>query len=558
MTDRIQNRRGTATQWTSVNPTLLSGELGVETDTGKLKVGDGSTAWASRNYAGGSTNASDLVSGTLNDARLSVNVPLKSKLSIINVLDYSADKTGATDSTNAILAADAAAEASGADLYFPAGVYRIDGLLRLADTESGHAIRTMRPRRWIGDGAWQDSTASTDVSYRGTVFDCRNNTAPALLLKPRGFFELRGIAFWQNGTAHTQPYLKITNTTTHVIGCSFIGHDSKSGTGCDQPAIVFGGTTSTEIGNNDDSPFQGYGTTIERCYFDRIKHVATWQIFANDIKFLNNVVWNKCGGDTVFKCDTVIGGQFAAGATIADNTIEMLYYSTLAKLTRAVSWWFRGNGLYDAGTLDSLGIIHLDTSPSIRIDSGLMPNYTKLVKDLGGGSSWIYLSTVQADESYFPTNWPFRANEFRSQNILADKGNGPITCQAHSGHTEGVNDIIGPRSVSKDGSITYFQQLRNGQIDLNGTVQSIINAKDWTVRNDGFRRKDAGGNIYFDSGTGGSVNFYRGFRHEIEDHTGADIAHFQSSGVVKLFNLPTSNPGVAGQIWNDNGSLKIS
>lgn len=75
--DRIQNRRGTASQWTSVNPTLLSGELGVETDTGKLKVGDGSTAWASRNYAGGSTNASDLVSGTLNDARLSSNVPLK-------------------------------------------------------------------------------------------------------------------------------------------------------------------------------------------------------------------------------------------------------------------------------------------------------------------------------------------------------------------------------------------------------------------------------------------------------------------------------------------------
>ena len=38
--DRLQIRRGTASQWTSVNPTLLSGELGVETDTGKLKVGD--------------------------------------------------------------------------------------------------------------------------------------------------------------------------------------------------------------------------------------------------------------------------------------------------------------------------------------------------------------------------------------------------------------------------------------------------------------------------------------------------------------------------------------
>jgi len=48
---QFQFRRGTASQWTSANPTLAAGELGFETDTGKAKIGDGSTAWTSRAYA---------------------------------------------------------------------------------------------------------------------------------------------------------------------------------------------------------------------------------------------------------------------------------------------------------------------------------------------------------------------------------------------------------------------------------------------------------------------------------------------------------------------------
>lgn len=47
---RIQLRRGTAAQWTSVNPTLYIGELGFETDTLKIKIGDGVTAWNSLAY----------------------------------------------------------------------------------------------------------------------------------------------------------------------------------------------------------------------------------------------------------------------------------------------------------------------------------------------------------------------------------------------------------------------------------------------------------------------------------------------------------------------------
>jgi len=48
---QIQLRRGTAADWTSANPTLAAGELGLETDTAKYKIGTGSTAWSSLSYS---------------------------------------------------------------------------------------------------------------------------------------------------------------------------------------------------------------------------------------------------------------------------------------------------------------------------------------------------------------------------------------------------------------------------------------------------------------------------------------------------------------------------
>ena len=50
MIETIQLRRDTAANWASVNPVLAESEVGTETDTGKAKLGDGATAWASLPY----------------------------------------------------------------------------------------------------------------------------------------------------------------------------------------------------------------------------------------------------------------------------------------------------------------------------------------------------------------------------------------------------------------------------------------------------------------------------------------------------------------------------
>lgn len=46
MTTQLQVRNDTAANWTAANPTLLAGEIGVETDTERFKIGDGVTTWA--------------------------------------------------------------------------------------------------------------------------------------------------------------------------------------------------------------------------------------------------------------------------------------------------------------------------------------------------------------------------------------------------------------------------------------------------------------------------------------------------------------------------------
>ena len=72
MPKSVQHKRGTAGSMAGNNPTLGAGEIGIETDTLRIKIGDGSTAWNSLSYQ--APSASDITLGTLTDTRLSANI----------------------------------------------------------------------------------------------------------------------------------------------------------------------------------------------------------------------------------------------------------------------------------------------------------------------------------------------------------------------------------------------------------------------------------------------------------------------------------------------------
>ena len=51
----INHRTGTAAEWTAANPVLEKGELGYESDTHKMKLGDGTSTWTQLSYANQAT-----------------------------------------------------------------------------------------------------------------------------------------------------------------------------------------------------------------------------------------------------------------------------------------------------------------------------------------------------------------------------------------------------------------------------------------------------------------------------------------------------------------------
>jgi hypothetical protein len=63
MATRMQQRRGTAAQWTAANPILAAGEIGFETDTNKFKMGNGSSAWNALQYFANAAELAAIIDG---------------------------------------------------------------------------------------------------------------------------------------------------------------------------------------------------------------------------------------------------------------------------------------------------------------------------------------------------------------------------------------------------------------------------------------------------------------------------------------------------------------
>jgi hypothetical protein len=78
MATRMQQRRGTAAQWTAANPVLAAGEIGFETDTNKFKMGNGSSAWSALQYFANAAELAAIIDGapellnTLNELAASI------------------------------------------------------------------------------------------------------------------------------------------------------------------------------------------------------------------------------------------------------------------------------------------------------------------------------------------------------------------------------------------------------------------------------------------------------------------------------------------------------
>lgn len=162
---QMQQRRAPAASWTSANPILADGEIGLETDTQKLKFGDGTTAWATLPYFSGST----------------VDISGKANIASPTFTGVPAAPTAAVDTNTTQIATTA----------FVVG----QGYLKSATAASTYLTQATAASTYL-------TTATAAANYQPKDTDLTNIAA---LTGTSGFLKTDGANIWSVDTASYSP-----------------------------------------------------------------------------------------------------------------------------------------------------------------------------------------------------------------------------------------------------------------------------------------------------------------------------------------------------------------
>jgi hypothetical protein len=225
------------------------------------------------------------------------------------------------------------------------------------------------------------------------------------------------------------------------------------------------------------------------------------------------------GGDMVFYCDNGSGGLAAyltldgsAGYTVANKDI---YFAP------GIRAYFGSSGNLSVVHDNSNGNI-INTTGDLTIknqadDAGII-----FQSDNGGGGTATYFKLdggTSIHNTALYTNWPDK-----SRISMGDSHDLQI-------YHDGSNSYI-----SDAGTGSLILQSSDLFLRTNSTENSVVCAN------------NAGVTLYYDNVAKLSTT-----------STGVDVTGgLTTTSTVILSNLPTSDPGTTGQLWNDNGTLKIS
>lgn len=287
---------------------------------------------------------------------------------VFNALNFGVKADGSTDNTAAINRAITVAQAAGGGtIYFPAGVYRVNGAIYPGYTLTGNNPK-QKPIRLTGVGSAFDGTWITNPINGGSVLDLRYAGTDGLNIakidtRGAGFLEIDHLTLKSGGTDNF-PILRTTNTTLFVHHNAFIGNIANSGTNCQQDAILLGGTGNGEGTDDIQAGFQGYGTKLQDNYYGHIRSVV-FQTYANAIEVQNETFSTSCGSNLAqgapFRFQPMAGFG-ASGVKIIGGTVEMGGYPyVVALMNDSQANTFDNIGAYDDGAT-TLGYIYAGAS----------------------------------------------------------------------------------------------------------------------------------------------------------------------------------------------------
>lgn len=443
-----------------------------------------------------------------------------------SIFDYMTDAqiadvqagTETLDVSSAVTAAVAAIVTTGGDLVFPAGVYKmVPGAISLGYNAA--TVTRIKPFRLLGSFVdWKTTSFSGADPSGGTIFDFRGTPigqgVGCVELFGTGYVEISGITFWQNGTAHAVPYIYGVNANLQIHHNVFMGHPTKGSLTCNQDAIVLGGSGSqAQIDGTPTSRFQGYGTVIEKNYFNRIRRGAWIRRSGNDVAVVYNTWWNQCGSDGGAAAASGaaievqgISGSSTGGLKIEGNLIECdgYYYGIrLGDYTSSIT--VLGNGFYDPGA-QMVAYIQCSATNSAYhlIVAGYHPDTVTFVEDNSGSSTIINPHQAQLSTFTQPLKFSNASPGVVMSGLVTFTGGNTLTqIQPAVDQVEGAKLFVIKRSAVDDvnpaGEVLSI--LQGGDIQIsnsaNAMVQITSGGKTWQA-------VGGGGTFLIYTGTGGS------------------------------------------------------
>lgn len=281
------------------------------------------------------------------DTAVGLNAPIAIPY-IYNVADYGIKPDGIDHTTAFINLLTTAHTAGGGTIQFNRGRYKFSGKIKFPYSFTDPTLPEMNGIviRGVSSGA---NGRIFVANNGGTQWDLTYVGSPAKIdTRGAGRLEISNIAFMNtNAATDSTAFIQTTNTSLYIHDCSFVGAGAgytASITDC----ILLGGTSSV-TDTSVNAGFQGYGTTIQTNFFDRVRRGVYGKIYANAVTVDNNVFWNASGGTVnnaavEFRGD---GSNSCAGSKITNNLFELVGYKYGIKLMHCVGFSVTNNQYYD-------------------------------------------------------------------------------------------------------------------------------------------------------------------------------------------------------------------
>ena len=203
MSSKILLRRGTAAQWSSSNPILGVGELGIETDTLKIKIGNGTSTWTQlTSYANVTPsqltseinnliNAAPSTLDTLNELAAAINNDASFSTTVNNLLTGKVSKSGgdtitaSTASTVGLVIQGAASQTANLQQWKNSagttlGNFDKNGILTVIDFSAGAVNATWRVYATAGNSTITPMVAIGAVSQTADLQVWQNSAGTVL------------------------------------------------------------------------------------------------------------------------------------------------------------------------------------------------------------------------------------------------------------------------------------------------------------------------------------------------------------------------------------------